>query len=385
MNRIYVDYAATTPLDPRVFEAMRPYFTSKFGNASSINAFGLEAKRALDDARKSVAEFIGVTADELVFTGSATEANNMILKGVAFKQGKTNTHIAVSTIEHDCVLNTAKWLENQGYSISYIPVNREGLLNLGKLEEALISGASFVSIIHANNEIGTIQPMHEIGALCREYGALLHTDAAQSFGKIPIDVYGMNIDAMTVNAHKIYGPKGVGALFVRKDLAFEPLLHGGGHEFGFRASTENVPGIVGFARAVELREMEMQVEGQRLAAYGEHLLTNILRIEDTCLNGHPTQRLHHILNFNFAYIEGEALLLLLNDAGIAVSTGSACSSRSNEPSHVLKAIGLPPEKARGSLRLSLGKYNTKEELEYILDALPRAVYKLREISPLGKL
>jgi cysteine desulfurase len=384
MNRIYVDYAATTPLDPRVFEAMRPYFTSKFGNASSINAFGLEAKRALDDARKSVAEFIGVTADELVFTGSATEANNMILKGVAFKQGKTNTHIAVSTIEHDCVLNTAKWLENQGYSISYIPVNREGLLNLGKLEEALISGASFVSIIHANNEIGTIQPMHEIGALCREYGALLHTDAAQSFGKIPIDVYGMNIDAMTVNAHKIYGPKGVGALFVRKDLAFEPLLHGGGHEFGFRASTENVLGIVRFARAVELREMEMQVEGQRLAAYGEHLLTNILRIEDTCLNGHPTQRLHHILNFNFAYIEGEALLLLLNDAGIAVSTGSACSSRSNEPSHVLQAIGLPPEKTRGSLRLSLGKYNTEEELKCIVDALPRAVYNLREISPLGK-
>ncbi len=382
MKRVYVDYAATTPLDPRVLEAMKPYFTVVYGNASSINTFGLEARRALEDARKTVAGLMNAEPRELIFTGSATEANNLALKGFAFKEGKEKTHIAISTIEHDCVLNSAKWLEKRGFKVSYLPVDRYGLLKLGELENALRGGASLVSIIHANNEIGTLQPVAEIGKLCHEYGAYFHTDAAQSFGKIPIDVKAMNIDFMTVNAHKLYGPKGVGALYIRKGIRIEPLLHGGGHEFGLRSSTENVPGIIGFAKAVELRKEEMESEAQRLTKLRDRLVKGVLKIEEAYLNGHPTKRLPNIANFRFSYIEGESLVLRLDAEGIAASTGSACSSRSLEPSHILLAIGLKPEEAHGSLRLSLGKYNTEEDIDYILEALPRTVEKLREISPL---
>lgn len=379
-----MDYAATTPLDPRVLEAMNPYFTEVYGNASSINAFGLEAREALEDARRVVAGLMNAEAKELVFTGSATEANNLVLKGFAFRKGKEKAHIAISTIEHDCVLNSAKWLEKQDFRITYVPVDRYGLLDLGELEDALRSGASLVSIIHANNEIGTIQPLKEIGELCHAYGANFHTDAAQSFGKIPIDVEEMNIDLMTVNAHKIYGPKGVGALYIKKGVRLEPLLHGGGHEFGLRSGTENVPGIVGFARAVELRREEMGPEADRLSALRDRLIKGTLEIEESYLNGHPMRRLPNIANFRFSYIEGESLVLLLNDEGVAASTGSACSSRSLEPSHVLLALGLKPEEVHGSLRISLGKYNTEEDVDYILDVLPGAVEKLRRISPLAK-
>ncbi|MFB0502534.1 MAG: cysteine desulfurase family protein [Candidatus Bathyarchaeia archaeon] len=379
-----MDYAATTPLDPRVLEAMNPYFTEVYGNASSINAFGLEAREALEDARRVVAGLMNAEAKELVFTGSATEANNLVLKGFAFRKGKEKAHIAISTIEHDCVLNSAKWLEKQDFRITYVPVDRYGLLDLGELEDALRSGASLVSIIHANNEIGTIQTLKEIGELCHEYGAHFHTDAAQSFGKIPIDVEEMNIDLMTVNAHKIYGPKGVGALYIKKGVRLEPLLHGGGHEFGLRSGTENVPGIVGFARAVELRREEMGPEADRLSALRDRLIKGTLEIEESYLNGHPVRRLPNIANFKFSYIEGESLVLLLNDEGVAASTGSACSSRSLEPSHVLLALGLKPEEVHGSLRISLGKYNTEEDVDYILDVLPGAVEKLRRISPLAK-
>lgn len=383
MRRVYVDYAATTPLDPRVLEAMKPYFSEVFGNASSINVFGLEARQALENARKVVAELMNAEPAKLVFTGGATEANNMTLKGFAFRHGKERTHIAISTIEHDCVLNSAKWLEKQGLKVTYLPVDKYGLLDLGELENALRRGASLVSIIHANNEIGTIQHLREIGRLCHKYGAYFHTDAAQSFGKIPIDVKEMNVDFMTVNAHKIYGPKGVGALYVGEETIIEPLLHGGGHEFGLRSGTENVPGIIGFAKAVELRKEEMMMEAQRLTKLRDRLTEGALEIREAYLNGHPTRRLPNIANFRFSYIEGEALLLLLNDEGVAASTGSACSSGSGEPSHVLLAIGLKPEEARGSLRLSLGKYNAKEDIDYILEVLPRAVGKLRRISPLG--
>ena len=379
-----MDYAATTPLDPRVLEAMNPYFTEVYGNASSINAFGLEAREALEDARRVVAGLMNAEAKELVFTGSATEANNLVLKGFAFRKGKEKAHIAISTIEHDCVLNSAKWLEKQDFRITYVPVDRYGLLDLGELEDALRSGASLVSIIHANNEIGTIQTLKEIGELCHAYGANFHTDAAQSFGKIPIDVEEMNIDLMTVNAHKIYGPKGVGALYIRKGVRLEPLLHGGGHEFGLRSGTENVPGIMGFAKAVELRREEMGPEADRLSALRDRLIKGTLEIEESYLNGHPMRRLPNIANFRFSYIEGESLVLLLNDEGVAASTGSACSSRSLEPSHVLLALGLKPEEVHGSLRISLGKYNTEEDVDYILDVLPGAVEKLRRISPLAK-
>lgn len=379
-----MDYAATTPLDPRVLEAMGPYFTAVYGNASSINMFGLEARGALEDSRKVVASLVNADAKELIFTGSATESNNLVLKGFAFRRGKEKTHLAISTIEHDCVLNSAKWLEKRGFKITYVPVDRYGLLDLEELENALRSGASLVSIIHANNEIGTIQPLKDIGQLCHEYGAFFHTDAAQSFGKIPINVKEMNIDLMTVNAHKIYGPKGVGALFIRKGIRIEPLLHGGGHEFGLRSGTENVPGIVGFAKAVGLRREEMEREAEKLSMFRGKLIEGTLGIEEAYLNGHPTKRLPNIVNFRFSYIEGESLVLLLNDEGVAASTGSACSSRSLEPSHVLLALGLRPEEVHGSLRISLGKYNTEEDIDYILEVLPEAVGKLREISPLGR-
>ncbi len=382
MKRVYVDYAATTPLDPSVLEAMKPYFTVVYGNASSINTFGLEAKRALEDARNTIAGSMNAKPNELIFTGSATEASNLALKGVAFKEGKKKMHLAISTIEHHCVLNSAEWLRKQGFKVVHLPVDRFGLLDIGELENALRRGVSIVSIIHANNEIGTIQPIKEIGKLCHEYNAYFHTDAAQSFGKIPIDVEKMNIDLMTVNAHKIYGPKGVGALYIRKEIEIEPLLHGGNHEFGLRSSTENVPGIMGFAKAVELRKKEMNLEAQKLTKFKDHLIKGVLEIEHAYLNGHPTKSLSNIVNFRFSYIEGESLILLLNEEGIAASTGSACSSTSLEPSHVLLALGLKPEEVHGSLRLSFGKYTTEENIDYILEVLPHSVEKLREISPL---
>ncbi len=382
MRRIYVDYAATTPLEPRVLETMQPYFTEIYGNASSIHSFGLEARKSIDEARKTVAGMIKAEPEELIFTGSATEANNLTLKGFAFNKGNGKTHIAISTIEHDSVLNSAVWLEKEGFKITYLPVDKYGLLDLEELEKALKNGVSLVSIIHGNNEIGTIQPLKEIGKLCHEYGAFFHTDAAQSFGKIPIDVKEMNIDLMTVNAHKIYGPKGVGALYIKKGVKIEPLLHGGGHEFGLRSSTENVPGIMGFAKAVEIRKEEMVSEAQRLTALSNRLIKGVLEIEKTYLNGHPTKRLPNINNFRFSFIEGESLIMLLSDEGIAASTGSACSSGSGEPSHVLLALGLKPEEIHGSLRISLGRYTTDKDVDYILEALPKTVKKLRKISPI---
>lgn len=382
MSSIYVDYAATTPMDPRVLDAMTPYFAGVYGNASSINIFGLQARDAIDTAREYLASFMNADANEVIFTGSATEANNFVLKGFAFANGKRHTHIAVSTIEHDCVLNSAKWLESQGYQVTYVPVDRVGLVQLDALERALQDGANLVSIIHANNEIGTLQSVDAISQLCHQYDALFHTDAAQSFGKIPIDVKGDGIDLMTMNAHKLYGPKGVGGLYIRQGIRLEPLLHGGGHEFGLRSSTENVPGIVGFAKAVELRADDMAPEGHRISALREQLIHKLLQMRDTYLNGHRTQCLPNIANFRFAYIEGEALLLLLNDAGIAASTGSACSSGSGEPSHVLQALGLPPEEIHGSLRISLGKHNTHQNIQYLIETIPPLVERLREMSPL---
>jgi cysteine desulfurase len=369
-------------MDSRVLDAMTPYFAGVYGNASSINTFGLQARDAIDAAREQIASFMNADAKEVIFTGSATEANNLVLKGFAFARGKQQTHIAVSTIEHDCVLNSAKWLESQGYQITYLPVDHVGLVQLDALESALQEGVNLVSIIHANNEIGTLQSLDAVSQLCHQYDALFHTDAAQSFGKIPIDVQHTGIDLMTMNAHKLYGPKGVGALFIRQGIHLDPLLHGGGHEFGLRSSTENVPGIVGFAKAVELRTQDMEPERQRIAALREQLIHEILQLSDTYLNGHRTQCLPNIANFRFAYIEGEALLLLLNDAGIAASTGSACSSGSGEPSHVLLALGVRPEDIHGSLRISLGKFNTPEDITYLIETLPPLVERLREMSPL---
>jgi len=384
MRRIYVDYAATTPVDLRVFDAMKPFFMETFGNASSVNTSGVTARKSVEDSRETIARFMNAEPEELIFTGSATESNNFALKGYAFKHGKAKTHIAVSTIEHDCVLNSAKWLKQQGFKVTFIPVDQYGIIDINALENAINEGATLVSVIHGNNEIGTIEPIEEIVKLCHNNNAFFHTDAAQSFGKVPIDVKRIGIDMMTINAHKLYGPKGVGALYIRKGIELEPLLHGGGHEFGLRSSTENVPAIVGFAKAVELRKDEMKPEGERLTRLRDKLIRGTLELEDSYLNGHPTQRLPNNANFRFSYIEGEAIVLGLDMKGIEASSGSACSSKSGEPSHVLLAIGLKPEMARGSLRISLGKYNTQADIDYILEVLPKIIHRLREMSPLTK-
>jgi len=369
-------------MDPRVVEAMQPYFTDFYGNASSLNSFGFKAKEALEKSRETIAEFMNAEASELIFTGSATEANNLVLKGHAFKEGKSKCHIAVSSVDHDCVLLSAKWLKRQGFKITILPVDKYGFLDLDALEKTLEENVTLVSVVHGNNEIGTIQPIEEITRVCHEHGALFHTDAVQSFGKLAIDVRKIKIDFMTINGHKLYGPKGVGALFKRKGRELDTLIHGGGHEFGLRSGTENIPAIVGFAKAVELREGEMEAEARHLTNMRNKLIKATLEIEETYLNGHRTKRLTNNTNFRFSYIEGEAVVLSLGSEGIAASSGSACSSKSAEPSHVLLAIGLKPEEARGSLRISIGKYNTEEDIDYIIQVLPKIVKRLRAMSPL---
>jgi cysteine desulfurase len=384
MKRIYMDYASTTPVDSRVLKAMMPYFSEKFGNTMSIHSAGRAAKNALEDAREKVSRLMNANPREVVFTGSATEANNFALKGVAFANSKRGKHIIVSKIEHDCVLNSARWLEKQGFKVTYLDVDKYGLVDPKQVESTIRKDTILVSVMHANNEIGTIEPIEEIGKICRKKGVYFHSDAAQSFGKIPIDVKKMNIDLLTVNAHKMYGPQGVGALYIRSGVVIDPLLHGGGHEFGLRSSTTNVPGVVGFGVAAELRKKEMDPEAKRLTKLRDKLIKGVLEIDDTRLNGHPTKRLPNNANFSFSFIEGEALVLHLDMKGIDASTGSACSSSSLEPSHVLTAIGLKHELAHGSLRLSLGKENTEKDIDYILKILPPIVKNLRMISPFKK-
>ena len=385
MKRVYMDYAATTPVDPRVVKAMLPYFTKKFGNTMSLHSFGQEAKEALEESRIKVAKLMKANPTEVIFISSATESNNTVLKGIAFANKHKGKHIIVSKIEHHCILDSAKWLEKQGFEVTYLKVDKYGLIDLNELENSIRKDTILVSIMHANNEIGTIEPIKEIGKICRERGVYFHTDAAQSFGKIPIDVKKMNIDLMTVSAHKMYGPKGVAGLYIREGVKIEPLLHGGGHEFGLRSSTVNVAGIVGFATACEIQRKEMKKEAERLTKLRDRLIKGVLNsIEDSHLNGHPTKRLPNNTNFYFDFIEGESLVMLLDKYGIAASTGSACSSESLEPSHVLLAIGLKPWQAHGSLRLTLGKWSKREEIKYVLEVLPKVVEKLRKISPYKK-
>jgi len=379
-----MDYASTTPVDSRVLKEMEPYFNKEFGNTMSVHSSGRTVKAALEKAREKVASLMKADPKELVFTGSATESNNFALKGIAFANRKKGNHIIISPIEHDCVLEASRWLEKQGFKITYLPVDKYGLVYPKEVEKAIRKDTILVSVMHANNEIGTIEPIEEIGKICREKSVYFHSDAAQSFGKIPIDVKKMNIDLLTVNAHKMYGPQGVGALFIRKGVNIDPLLHGGGHEFGLRSSTTNVPGVVGFGVAADLRKKEMNDEAKRLTKLRDKLIEGVLKIENSHLNGHPTKRLPNNTNFWFAFIEGEALVLHLDMKGVEASTGSACSSSSLEPSHVLTAIGLKHEQAHGSLRLSLGKYNTESDIDYVLDVLPSIVKNLRKISPFKK-
>jgi len=382
MKQIYLDNAATTRVDDEVLKTMLPYFTEKYGNASSTHFKGQEAKQALEKSRGIIAKAIGAKKEEIIFTSGGTEANNLAIKGTFFwnQENKTGkNHIITTRIEHDCVLNTCKWLETLGAKITFLDVDAEGFINLRELENAITDKTIIVSVIHGNNEIGTVQDLESIGKICQRKGVLFHTDACQSFTKVPIDVRKQNLDLVTLNGHKIHGPKGVGALYIREGIHIVPLMHGGGHEKKIRSGTENVSGIVGFARAVEVankRDIEKMIKTR------DRLIEGILRIPNTRLNGSRDKRLCNNVNISFNNIEGEAIGGYLENEGIATSTGSACASHSLETSHVLKAIGLTPIQANSSIRMSISKYTTEEEIDFVLTVLPRIVEKLRKISPI---
>jgi len=384
MKRIYLDYAATTPIDKRVLKEMEPYFSEKYGNTMSLHSFGQEAKFALDQSRLIFADLINANPNEIIFTGSATESNNLALKGIAFANRKKGNHIIISSIEHACIMESAKWLEKQGFTITKLPVDKFGMVNPEDVKKAITEKTILVSVMHASNEIGTIQDVTSIGRICREKKVYFHTDAVQSFGKIAIDVKKYNIDLLTASSHKMYGPKGVALLYIRDGVRIEPILHGGGQENGFRSSTVNVPAIVGFAEACEICKAEMKKEGARQIKLRDKLIKGILKIKGTRLNGPVKNRLPNNVNVLFSFIEGESLVISLDLEGIACSTGSACSSIKLEPSYVLLAIGLKPEEAHGSLRVTLGRQTTEKEINYLLKVLPKIVEKIRAISPYGK-
>jgi cysteine desulfurase len=378
---IYLDNAATTPVRKEVLEEMTPYFSKKYGNASSLYSLGREANKALQEARTRVADVINAMPEEIYFTSGGSEADNTALKGIAFANKDKGNHIIVSSIEHDAVLNTCKFLGENGFEVTYLPVDKYGFVNCEGIERAITKKTILISVMHANNEIGTIEPIANIGSLAQEKGVYFHTDAVQTFGKLPIDVEKMGIDMLSASSHKAYGPKGVGALYVKKGIEIQPLIHGGGHENGLRSGTENVAGIVGFGKAAELAENERAVEAGREIKLRDKLIKGTLKIKNSYLNGHPTIRLPNNANFSFKFIEGEGLILDLDSYGIAASTGSACSSKTLEPSHVLLAIGLKHEEAHGSLRLTIGRETTDKGINYVLKTLPKSVERLRKISP----
>jgi len=382
-RRVYMDHAATTPVDPEVVEAMVPYFTEIYGNASSLHSFGREAHNAMEEARSRVARLVNASPEEIIFTAGGTESDNIAIKGAAYANRSKGDHIIASTIEHPAVLETCRSLERQGFKVSYIPVGKDGLIELESLRKAVTERTIVITIMHANNEIGAIEPIEEIAEIAGTNSVIFHSDAVQSAGKIAIDVKEIGIDLLSISAHKIYGPKGIGALYIRKGTRLEPIIHGGGHERGLRSSTENIPGIVGLGKAAELAERRMSEDTAHLTNLRDQLIKSTLsEIEESYLNGHPTKRLPNNAHFRFTGIEGEALILNLDERGIAASTGSACSSKKLLPSHVLMAIGLDEVQAHGSLRLTLGRENTKEDVEYVLQVLPETVGKLRAISPL---
>ena len=385
MKHIYLDYSATTPTHPDVVKAMIPYFTDIYGNPSSIYSCALEAREAMEEAREKIASFIGAEKSEIVFTGSGTEADNFALKGAAYANDSKGNHIITSTIEHHAVLETAKFLGRRGCSITKVRVDENGLVDPADVKKAITDKTILISIMHANNEIGTIEPIAEIGKIAREAGVYFHTDAVQAVGHIPVDVNKLGVDLLSMSAHKFYGPKGIGALYIRKKTKMFSFMHGGEQERGRRASTQNVPGIIGFASAVELAQREMDQEAEQVTRLRDKLIKGLLgQIENARLNGHPTKRLPNNASITIEFVEGESMCLNLDLEGICASTGSACSSASLEPSHVLLAIGTSPEMAHGSLRFSLGKWTTEADIDRVLEVLPRVVAKLRAISPLMK-
>ncbi|MEM3059753.1 MAG: cysteine desulfurase family protein [Methanomassiliicoccales archaeon] len=381
IKRVYFDNSATTRMDDRVLEAMFPFFCEKFGNPSSLHSYGRDADDAIEEAREIISESLGATSREIVFTSSGTESDNLAIKGVAFANRKQGNHIITSSIEHHAVLHTCQYLESCGFRITYLPVDNNGLVCEEHLKEAIDRETILVSIMAANNEIGTIQKIRAFGEIAHDYGALFHTDAVQAFLKIPLNVQRDEFDLLSISSHKIHGPKGVGALMVKKGVKIEPLLHGGGHERGLRSSTENVSGIVGFGKAVEIGLESMSADVEKMKSMRERIIEGVLsEVSGSHLNGHRYKRLCNNVNLRFDFTEGEALVLELDAKGIATSTGSACSTRDPRPSHVLIACGLRPEEARSSLRVSLSRMNTHDEVDYFLEVMPEVVEKVRMVS-----
>ncbi len=383
-DRIYLDNAATTAVSPEVLETMLPYFTECFGNPSSIHGTGREAAKAVSAARKQVAAAIGAQPQEIYFTAGGSESDNWAIKGTAFAKKNKGNHIITTAIEHHAVLHTCKWLEKQGFEVTYLPVDETGMVSPADVEKAVTDRTILISVMAANNEIGTVQPIAEIGRIAHEHGIVFHTDAVQAIGAIPINVNEMNIDMLSMSGHKFHGPKGIGVLYVRKGVRLDTLIHGGAQERGQRAGTENLAGIVGIGKAIELAAANLTENAARMTVLRDKLINGILKeISDVRLNGHPTDRLPNNCNVSIRYVEGEALLLRLDLAGIAGSSGSACTSGSLDPSHVLLAIGLPHEIAHGSLRLSLGTDTTEEQIDEVLKVLPGIVSDLRAMSVLN--
>jgi cysteine desulfurase len=382
---IFMDNNSTTRVDPRVLEAMLPYFTEHYGNAASRHhSFGWEAKEAVDQAREQMAELIGAEAREIIFTSGATESNNLALRGVAGMYRQKGNHLITVVTEHKAILDPAKRLQREGFEVTFLPVDHYGRITTEQVAAAITDKTILVSVMAANNEIGTLQPIAEIGRLCKERGVLFHTDAAQAAGKISLDVEAMGVDLLSLSAHKMYGPKGVGALYVRRReprVRLEPILDGGGHEGGLRSGTVPVPLVVGFGKACELCRQEISAEAERLRSLRERLRAGIMdRLTDVHLNGHPSERLPGTLNLSFAYVKGDALMMGLKN--VAISSGSACTSASLEPSYVLKALGVDDELAHSSIRFGLGRFNTEEEVDFVGDEVIRTVQRSREISPM---
>ena len=382
MNRVYMDNAATTPVSPAVLEKMLPYFSECYGNANSIHSTGLDARKALNAARKKVAAALNCNPEEVYFTSGGSESDNWALKGVAFANRKKGNHIITSAIEHHAILHTCEWLEKQGFEITYVPVDADGLVNPADVEAAITDKTILISIMAANNEIGTIEPIEEIAKIAHAHHVLFHTDAVQAIGAIPVDVRAIGCDLLSLSGHKFHGPKGVGALYIKQGTRIDNLIHGGAQERGRRASTENVAGIVGMAEAIELATANIPEKAARISALRDQLIDGLTALPYVRLNGHRTKRLPGNVNVSVRFIEGESLLLRLDLAGVAVSSGSACTSGSLDPSHVLLAIGLPHEIAHGSLRLSLSDTTTQEEVDYVLSVLPGIIEYLRDMSPL---
>ncbi|KYK24226.1 cysteine desulfurase NifS [Thermoplasmatales archaeon SG8-52-4] len=382
-----MDYAATTPVDKEVLKDMLPYFDKIYGNASSIHSFGIDSFNAVEEARERIGKLLNASPEEIVFTSGGTESDNLAIKGVAYQnKNKKKTkgyQIITSDVEHPAVLETCRYLEKDGFKVKYLPVDKYGLINLDDFERAISKDTFLVTIMYANNEIGTIEPMKEIGKITNENNILFHTDAVQAICKTPIDVVKMNIDLLSISSHKIYGPKGCGALYIRKGTKIQTIQHGGGHEYGLRSSTHNTPGIVGLGKACELGRERLEKDSLHMKKLRDILIKKIINnIEESYLNGHPEKRLVNNAHLRFTGIEGESLNMMLDDKGIAAATGSACSSKKLQASHVLLAIGLKPEEAHGSLRLSLGRWSTEEEVTYVSEVLPGIVEKLRKMSPL---